>query len=185
MKDTDNSEFLNQREDNQLTLVFDVVVTPEVVRHANPKFEKFLEELRQEAKDIIAIASSNGGDYPNMKAIPNDVLLVAVNEYHRRNNIVRIEVVRTPNNKVAKAYSPWSLERKQKERIRKMMERLHKKYAIPEMFINAVLDDCAKNTQYFGLCQITGDRCDVRFAPPSVIAARAKELEMRQHEVVE
>ena len=60
-----------------------------------------------------------------------------------------------------------------------------KKYAIPEMFINAVLDDCAKNTQYFGLCQITGDRCDVRFAPPSVIAARAKELEMRQHEVVE
>jgi len=63
MKDTDNSEFLNQREDNQLTLVFDVVVTPEVVRHANPKFEKFLEELRQEAKDIIAIASSNGGDY--------------------------------------------------------------------------------------------------------------------------
>lgn len=83
MKDTDNSEFLNQREDNQLTLVFDVVVTPEKVRP-----------------------------------------------------------------------------------------------------INAVLDDCAKNIQYFGLCQITGDRCDVRFDPPSVIAARAKELEMRQQEAV-
>ena len=185
MKDTDNSEFLSQVRDDQLTLVFDVAVTPEKIRHANPDFEKFLQELRQEAKDIIAIANTNGGNYPNMKAIPNDALLIAVNEYHRRNNIVRIEVVRTPNNKVAKAYSPWSLERKQKERIRKMNERLRKKYAIPEMFFNAVLNDCAKNIQYFGLCQITGDRCDVHFDAPSVIAARAKELEMRQMEVME
>ena len=63
-----------------------------------------------------------------------------------------------------------------------MMERLRKKYAIPEMFVDAVLDNCSGNIQYFGLCQITGDRCDVRFDAPSVIAARAKELEMRQKE---
>ena len=186
MKDTDNSEFLSQVRDDQLTLVFDVAVTPEKIRHANPDFEKFLQELRQEAKDIIAIANADGGNYPNMKAIPNDALLIAVNEYHRRNNIVRIEVVRTPSStQITKPYNPWSLERKQRERIRKMTERLRKKYAIPEMFVEAILNDCAKNIQYFGLCQITGDRCDVRFDAPSVIAARAKELEMRQMEVME
>ena len=98
MRDTDNSEFIqsSQGEDNQLTLAFDVAVTPEKVRHANPEFEKFLQELRQEAKDIIAIANANGGNYPNMKAIPNAELRIAVDEYHRQNNIVRIEVIRTP-----------------------------------------------------------------------------------------
>ncbi len=98
MRDTDNSEFIqsNQGEDNQLTLVFDVAVTPEKVRHASPEFEKFLAELRQEAKDIVAIANANGGDYPDMKAIPNAELRIAVDEYHRRNNIVHIEVIRTP-----------------------------------------------------------------------------------------
>lgn len=65
-----------------------------------------------------------------------------------------------------------------------MMERLRKKYAIPEMFVNAVLDNCLGNIQYFGLCMLpmAGDRCDVRFDAPSVIAARAKEFEMRQKE---
>ena len=48
-------------------------------------FEKFLLTLRQETKDIIAIANTNGGDYPDMKAIPNDELRTAVDEYHRRN----------------------------------------------------------------------------------------------------
>lgn len=98
MRDTDNSEFIqsSQSEDNQLTLAFDVAVTPEKVRHVNPEFEKFLQELRQEAKDIIAIANANGGNYPDMKAIPNKELRIAVDEYHRQNNIVRIEVIRTP-----------------------------------------------------------------------------------------
>jgi hypothetical protein len=186
MRDTDNSEFIqsNQGEDNQLALVFDVAVTSEKVRHANPEFEKFLAELRQEAKDIVAIANENGGDYPDMKAIPNAELKIAVDEYHRRNNIVRIEVIRTPHSRVAKPYTPWSLERKQRERIRKMTERLREKYAIPEMFVSAVLDNCFGNIQYFGLCMLplTNDRCDVRFDAPSVIAARAKELEMRQKE---
>lgn len=187
MRDTDNSEFIqsSQGEDNQLALAFDVAVTPEKVRHANPDFEKFLAELRQEAKDIIAIANANGGNYPDMKAIPNNELRIAVDEYHRRNNIVRIEVIRTPpHNRIAKPYTPWSLERKQRERIRKMMERLRKKYAIPEMFVSAVLDNCFGNVQYFGLCMLpkVSDRCDVRFDAPSVIAARAKELEMRQKE---
>ena len=185
MRDTDNSEFIqsSQSEDNQLTLAFDVAVTPEIIRHANPEFEKFLQELRQEAKDIIAIANINGGNYPDMKAIPNNELRIAVDEYHRQNNIVHIEVIRTPpHNRIAKPYNPWSLDRKQRERIRKMMERLRKKYAIPEMFVNAILDNCAGNIQYFGLCQITGDHCDVRFDAPSVIAARAKELEMRKKE---
>ncbi len=65
-----------------------------------------------------------------------------------------------------------------------MMERLRKKYAIPEMFVDAVLDNCFGNIQYFGLCMLpwVSDRCDVRFDAPSVIAARAKELEMRQKE---
>lgn len=184
MRDTDNSEFiqLSQSEDNQLTLAFDVAVTPEKVRHANPEFEKFLQGLRQEAKDIIAIANANGGNYPDMKAIPNAELRIAVDEYHRRNNIVRIEVIRTPHNRIAKPYTPWSLERKQRERIRKMMERLRKKYAIPEMFVNAVLDNCLGNVQYFGLCMLpmASDRCNVRFDAPSVIAARAKEFKMRQ-----
>jgi hypothetical protein len=185
MRDTDNSEFIqsSQSENNQLTLVFDVAVTPERVRHANPDFEKFLLGLRQEAKDIIAIANASGGNYSEMKEIPNNELRIAVDEYHRCNNIVRIEVIRTPShNRIAKPYNPWSLERKQRERIRKMMERLRKKYAIPEMFVDAVLDNCFSNVQYFGLCMLSeaGDRCDVRFDAPSVIAARAKELEMRQ-----
>lgn len=98
MRDTDNSEFIqsSQSEDNQLTLAFDVAIAPEKVRHANPDFEKFLLRLRQEAKDIIAIANANGGNYPDMKAIPNNELRIAVDEYHRRNNIVRVEVIRTP-----------------------------------------------------------------------------------------
>ena len=186
MRDTDNSEFIqsSQSEDNQLTLSFDVAITPEKVRHANPEFEKFLQGLRQEAKDIIAIANADGGNYPDMKAIPNNELRIAVDEYHRRNNIVKIEVIRTPHNRIAKPYNPWSLERKQRERIRKMMERLRKKYAIPKMLVDAVLDNCFGNVQYFGLCMLpmASDRCDVRFDAPSVIAARAKELEMRQKE---
>ena len=119
-----------------------------------------------------------------MKAIPNNELRIAVDEYHRRNNIVRVEVIRAPHNWIAKPYTPWSLDRKQRERIRKMMERLRKKYAIPEMFVDAVLDNCFGNVQYFGLCvlPLASDRCDVRFDAPSVLAARAKELEMRQKE---
>lgn len=186
MRDTDNSEFIqsSQSEDNQLTLAFDVAVTSEKVRHANPDFEKFLLGLRQEAKDIIAIANANG-NYPDMKAIPNNELRIAVDEYHRRNNIVKVEVIRTPpHNRIAKPYTPWSLDRKQRERIRKMMERVRKKYAIPEMFVNAVLDNCFGNIQYFGLCMLpkASDHCDVCFDAPSVIAAREKEKEMRQKE---
>ena len=51
MRDTDNSEFIqsSQSEDNQLTLSFDVAITPEKVRHANPEFEKFLQGLRQDS----------------------------------------------------------------------------------------------------------------------------------------
>lgn len=187
MKDSDNSEFLSSKEiaHNQLSFKFDVLVEDQRVHHKKPHFEKFLLALRQETKDIIAIANANGGNYQDMKAIPNNELRLAVDEYDRRNNIVRIEVIHTPSyNQTAKPFKPWSKDRKHRERIRKMMDRVHKKYAIPEMLVDAVLNECFKNIQYFGLCLLpeASDRCDVRFDAPSVIAARAKELEIRQKE---
>ena len=44
-------------------------------------FEKFLLTLRQETKDIIAIANTNGGDYPDMKAIPNDERMAFIHSH--------------------------------------------------------------------------------------------------------
>jgi hypothetical protein len=173
---TDNNEFMGgDRIDSQLELFR----LAEPAKPVNAEFQQFLESLRQETRDILAIANE-GNNYPDLKSIPNNELAIAVDKYHRANNIVHIEVHRVHNPKPSKPYSPWTPERKHRDRIRKMRERLSKKFAIPEMLINAILDDCLKNVQYFGLCQIDGDRCDCYYEPASVIAARAKELAMRE-----
>jgi hypothetical protein len=179
---TDNDEFIRSHTanpSNQLALSFDVPVEEKTERAKNPDFEKFLAELRQEAKDILDIANSLSGDkFQNQKEIPNNILAIAVGEYHKRNNIVRIEIVRTPNNKKSKPYSPWSDDRKHKDRLRKLHIRLSKKWCINELRFTALLDECAKNPQYFGLCLLpnASDRCPCSYPSPATIAARQKEM---------
>ena len=48
------------------------------------EFEKFLLTLRQETKDIVAIANANGGNYSDMKEIPNNELRIAVEDYKKK-----------------------------------------------------------------------------------------------------
>ena len=48
------------------------------------EFEKFLLTLRQETKDIVAIANASGGNYSDMKEIPNNELRIAVEDYKKK-----------------------------------------------------------------------------------------------------
>lgn len=179
---TDNEEFIQscaENPSNQLAFNFDVSVEEKRERAKNPEFEKFLAELRQEAQEILEIANSlSGSKFQNQKEIPTNILAIAVGEYHRKNNIVRIEVIRTPNNKKSKPYSPWSDDRKHKDRLRKLNIRLSKKWHIDELRFAALLDECAKNPQYFGLCLLpnASDRCPCDYPSPATIAARQKEM---------
>lgn len=47
-------------------------------------FEKFLADLSQETKDIVAIANLSGGNYSTMKDIPTNELKIAVEDYRRK-----------------------------------------------------------------------------------------------------
>ena len=84
----------------------------------------------------------------------------------------------------AKAYQPWSNERKFRTRIARLSAQVKKDFSIPEMRIARLLDCCAKNPQYLGLCLLPGaaDRCQVSFNIAQ-IAAIEKEKMLRNYKV--
>jgi len=187
---TDNDEFLQVQTDDsvqQLSLIFDVSVMSAQLKRSrpvNPEFEKFLLELRQEAVEILTIANTmSDTKFQSQRDIPTELLARAVTEYNHRHNIVRIEVKRTvkPAAQV-KPYVPWSNERKHANRIRRLYTRMAKRWKIPELRFIALLDECAKNPQYFGLCLLpnAADSCPCRYDSAATIAARQREAMFRE-----
>lgn len=78
-------------------------------------------------------------------------------------------------------YIPWSEERKNRNRIRLMIERMRRKWSIPAMFIDAVQSHLLTNPQYFGVCPLPGaiDHCITHRDSEARLKAIAYEQELR------
>lgn len=181
----------------QLPLVFDIPVykppatwqnsrTPQ----AEASSQKILEQIRQETSEIMAVAQriypEECPHWDTLRAIPTEQLQVVCSEYYLLNPLpIMPEISRTPAK--PKPWQPWTIERKRRNRIRRLEVRLKKRWAIPELFIKNYLDACASNPQMFGLCLLptASDRCPVAFDSPQKIAALELESRLREKEMEE
>lgn len=46
----------------------------------------------------------------------------------------------------------WSIEAKQRNRCRKLRDRLHRQYSIPDLYHHALMTAVVKNPNYYGVC---------------------------------
>lgn len=53
----------------------------------------------------------------------------------------------------------WPLERKQANRLKKLEERLKRKFTIPLLYQEALQEELGRKPWYYGVCQITGTKC--------------------------
>jgi len=135
------------------------------------KFQIFLASLRKETTEMLALANQL---MPEQKFVSlteltkHELAQVSSVYFPASEQEPTPQELSKPGkvSKPSKPYRPWSDERKFCARILRLNARVEKDFSIPEMRIAKLLDLCAENPQYLGLCllPILGiDRCRVSF----------------------
>ena len=145
------------------------------------KFQSFLVDLRNETAEMLALANQLMPEqkFANLTELTTPQLAQVSSAYFRVPEQEPTPQEFSKSAKVSKPpkpYQPWSNERKFRTRIARLSARVEKNFSIPEMRIAKLLDLCAENPQYLGLCLLPGttDRCHVRF---NIVQAAAIERE--------
>jgi hypothetical protein len=157
-------------------------------------FQNHLAGIRQQAQEILAIAHEQnpGKHWDRLTEVRGDEFSNACREYHRRQGTLMDTLPLTPPislSKPSRPYIPWSLERKQRERVKKLLQRISKRYSLIDLFVDAVQDELLSNPQYFGVCPLPGsaDSCKIvlRNLVQETAIAYEQQLRLTEHLPVE
>ena len=152
-------------------------------REQESKFQSFLVDLRNETAEMLALANQLMPEqkFANLTELTTPQLAQVSSAYFR---VPEQEPTPQEFSKVGKVskppkpYQPWSNERKFRTRIARLSARVEKNFSIPEMRIAKLLDLCAENPQYLGLCVLPGvtDRCQVSFNIAQIAAVEKEKM---------
>ncbi len=155
---------------------------PEYAPH--PSVVVVVAAAQVQEKKAVAIARSLGLECDRTRDLVTPDFIRVWNEYYERfpdEKPQSVERAAAPRSRTAKAYIPWSLERKQRNRARLMNERLRKKYSLPELLIPVIQATVIANPWYYGCCPLpaAGASFPANIPNPKYLAAIAKEQELR------
>ncbi|QUY40309.1 hypothetical protein HRE53_27120 (plasmid) [Acaryochloris sp. 'Moss Beach'] len=149
-------------------------------------FEKMLVELRQEAAEILAIANRMFQQcWQRLQDVPTPEMGSAVKAYHKKNGIVIPQVNHSGpiSSKPSRPYRPWPLERKYRERIRRMQARAQKKFSIPSLQFDFIQLELVRLPHYFGICPLPNEEsCTLNLQDLLLNPAIEREKQLREQE---
>lgn len=171
---------------SQLSLGIKTQPKAKKTRERSPEFLDFLAELRREKEQATAIAREMfGDDVGDLARLPNDKFIPVLQEFHRRAG-TKIRPLRDTAQTPMKVtpYRPWSIERKQRNRVQKLKTRILKKYSFPGLWIEAMQGKLLDMPQYFGVCPLpqSVNQCQLYLADLIQNPAKLKEMEIREAE---
>lgn len=145
----------------------------------NPTMERLIAGLKEQEAEGVAIARELGHECDRTRDLPVAIYSLVWAEYHRRHPHPRHQSAppAPPPQGKSRSYRPWSLERKQRERVRRLYTRLRKRYSFPDLLIPAIQEEVIKNPWYFGCCPLpgSGDSFPANIPTPEYLAAIARE----------
>ena len=149
-------------------------------------FERMLAELRQEAMEILAIANQIfQQSWQRLQEVPTPQMGAAVKAYHQAKGIVIPQTIRSgpTSSKPSRPYQPWPLERKHRERIRRMRVRAQKKYSIPNLQFDFIQSELVRLPHYFGVCPLPSEEgCTLNLQDLLPNSAIEREKQLRAQE---
>lgn len=145
-------------------------------------FEQMLVKVSHETTEILAIANQMFQQcWQRLQDVPTPNMGSAVKVYHKKNGIVIPQVSHSGpiSNKPSRPYRPWPLERKYRERIRRMRARAQKKYSIPSLQFDFIQSELVRLPHYFGVCPLLNEEsCTLNLQDllPNLAVEREKQL---------
>jgi hypothetical protein len=153
----------------------------------HPDLKPLINEFKAQERIALGIAKELRMECDRTRDLNKDDFVRVWDEYWRRNpkahpSLPRKQSASIKDSKPYKPYRPWSLERKQRERSRRMMERFRKKFSLPELFIFAVQDAVIENPWYYGCCPLpdAGDSFPANVPDLKYLEAIAREAKLRE-----
>jgi hypothetical protein len=142
-------------------------------------FQALLAECQREAAELEAIGHQLYPDeFVGMRKCPIDQYKAVCAVWHKSNGRQLVETIdRVPPLKKKKPpIRQWSLVAKQRSRLVKLHQRLHRQYSFPEMFHQALQEKVLQNPDYYGVCPLPSEgQC--AYYPPNLRQIAAIKLE--------
>ena len=91
--------------------------------------------------------------WQRLQEVPTPKMGAAVKAYHREKGIVIPQTIRSGpiSSKPSRPYRPWPMERKYRERIRRLRVRAQKKYSIPSLQFDFIQSELVRLPHYFSV----------------------------------
>ena len=155
-------------------------------RESCSKVLEIIAVIKQESEKAAAIAREMyGEDVGDLARLPNAQFIQVWEEYHQRagTKIRPLREMAQAPQKVS-PYRPWSIERKQRNRVHKLKTRMRKKYSFPALWIEAMQAKLLDMPQYFWVCPLpsTAKECPVYLSDRIPNPAKLREIELRDAE---
>lgn len=144
--------------------------------------DRLIAGLKEQEAEGVAIAREMGHHCDRTRDLPIPIYSQVWAEYHHRHPRHQPAPTAPPAQGKSRSYRPWSMERKQRERVRRLWERLRKRYSIPDLLIPAIQEEVIKNPWYFGCCPLpgSGDAFPANVPSPEYLAAIAREKSLSE-----
>jgi hypothetical protein len=122
---------------------------------------------------------------PNYDPCPAKVPYPELNINYQEWAIVQFSDKKNTKSRKQREYQPWTLQRKQRNAVRRMLERFHKKWSLPEFWIPLVQEKILEDPWYYGCCPLPSEGSCIIPDPDRILARRKvmeKELALRAQE---
>lgn len=130
--------------------------------------ENFLAQLRIETAERNYIGKELFGDswLGDKKTKDLSLISAVTSEWHKRKGINPHNSLGSKLSQTIDEYKPhksWNILSKQNLRRIRLYKRAKKKFTLPDLYIDFILQECFKNPNYYGLCMLptVADRCPI------------------------
>lgn len=158
----------------------------------NPYLVKLFAELRAESEEMLAIANKLfKGNWEKLPDVPTEELRQVRSHYNQEKRLPPPAWELPPDDTPPvspsykrKPYRPWSEERKIKNRLRLLHERMEKRWSLVEFRQDAIYTEVMRQPQYYGVCPLPGstDACTIKLPNLAREAAIQHEIMLREIE---
>jgi hypothetical protein len=145
-------------------------------------FQAVLTRGREECSELEAIGHQMYTDFVNMLNCPIERYKAICLHWHESKGHQAPEVVDWVRPSIRqKPIKQWSIEAKQRKRLKELHKRMGKKYSFPKLFHQAIQEQVLMNPGYYGVCPLPSENA-CKYFPPNLrqIAAIEKENQHRR-----